>query len=130
VTPQRPLVHKPWVTFVRVEVFYLEWAAFWLQALLVVVMLVLAAKMAIAPPPLKLRVQVQAELGRVLELRVVVPRALALTFAILLAPEIRAVRAAVLVAAVAAVVVEVEVVEVEVVEVEVAVAVAVVVLRL
>jgi hypothetical protein len=60
-------------------------------------MLVLAAKMAIAPPKLKLRVQVQAELGKVLELRVVVPRALALTFAIQFALEIRAARVAVLV---------------------------------
>jgi len=97
VTPQPPLVHKPWLTFVGVELIYLEWAAFWLQALLVVVMLVLAAKMAIAPLPLKLRVQVQAELGRVLELRVVVPRALALTFAIQFALEIRAALVVVLV---------------------------------
>jgi hypothetical protein len=97
VTPEPPLVHKPWVTFVGLEVIYLEWAAFWLQALLVVVMLVLAAKMAIAPLPLKLRVQVQAELGRVLELRVVVLQAIALTFAIQFALEIRAARVAVLV---------------------------------
>jgi len=97
VSPQPPLVHKPWVTFVRVEVIYLEWAAFWLQALLVVVMLVLAAQMAIAPLPLKLRVQVQAELGRVLGQVVVVPRAIALTFAMQFALEIRAARVAVLV---------------------------------
>jgi len=46
--------------------------------------------MVFAAPKLKLRVQVQVELGKVLELRVVVPRALALTFAIQFALEIRA----------------------------------------
>lgn len=65
--------------------------------MLVAVMLVLAAKMVIAALPPKLRVRVQAELGRGLEQVAVVLQVLALTFAIQFAQEIRAARVAVLV---------------------------------
>ena len=53
--------------------------------------------MAIAALLLKLRVRVQVELGRGLEQVAIVLQALALTFAIQFAPEIRAARVAVLV---------------------------------